>query len=328
MTTLITGGAGYIGSITTRAIRATGRAVVVLDTLENGHIKAVGDAPFVQGDVADVDLVTRICREHGVDEVVHFAAYKAVGESMENPGKYFHNNVTGSQRLFEALHAAGVERVVFSSTAGVYGTPDTVPVDETAEPRCESVYAETKLMIERTLDWYSRTTPMRHVVLRYFNAAGASDDSSLGEDWRHSQNLIPHVMKALLGHGPALQVFGDDFDTVDGTGVRDYIHVEDLATAHVLALDHLAGSGASITCNVGTGFGTSVKQVIETTERITGLTVPHVMAARRPGDPAQCYADSSLIQRTFGWSPTRSLDHIIGSAYDWHRSHPLGHDTN
>ena len=178
MTVLITGGAGYIGSITTRLIRASGRGVVVLDTLENGHRKAVGDAPFVQGDIADSDLIARVVAEHGVDEVVHFAAYKAVGESMSNPGKYFSNNVTGSQKLFEALHQAGVSRVVFSSTAAVYGTPQSVPVRETDVLSCESVYAETKLMIEKTLGWYSQTTDMRNVCLRYFNAAGASEDEA------------------------------------------------------------------------------------------------------------------------------------------------------
>lgn len=327
MTTLITGGAGYIGSITTRLIRSTGRAVVVLDTLENGHIKAVGDAPFVQGDIADTDLVRKICHEHNVDEVVHFAAYKAVGESMENPGKYFQNNVTGSQKLFEALQQAGVERVVFSSTAGIYGNPDVVPVTESAPPRCESVYAETKLMIERTLGWYDKTTSLRHVNLRYFNAAGASSDSTLGEDWRHSQNLIPHVMKALLGYAPKLSVFGNDFPTPDGTGVRDYIHVEDLASAHVAALDHLANNGRSLTCNVGTGFGTSVMQIIDTTERITGKKVPYEIAPRRAGDPAACYADARLINQEFGWSPTKNLDDIIASAYAWHTSHPRGHDS-
>lgn len=326
MTTLITGGAGYIGSITARLIRGSGRGVVVLDTLENGHRKAVGDAPFVQGDVADVDLVERVCREHEVDEVVHFAAYKAVGESMADPAKYFHNNVTGSQRLFEALDRCEVQRVVFSSTAGIYGNPDVVPVTESAEPRCESVYARTKLMVEKTLGWYSRNTAMRHVCLRYFNAAGASDDATLGEDWRHSQNLIPHVMRAALGVAE-LKVFGADFPTPDGTGVRDYIHVEDLARAHVAALDHLADGGASITCNVGTGFGTSVLEIIAATERVTGRKVPHRIVDRRPGDPAACWADASLINRTFGWSPTRTLDDIISSAWAWHSAHPLGHDS-
>ncbi len=327
MTVLITGGAGYIGSITTRLIRASGRGVVVLDTLENGHRKAVGDAPFVQGDIADSDLVERVVAEYGVDEVVHFAAYKAVGESMLNPGKYFSNNVTGSQKLFESLHKAGVTRVVFSSTAAVYGTPQSVPVRETDVLSCESVYAETKLMIEKTLGWYSQTTPMRNVCLRYFNAAGASEDATLGEDWRFSQNLIPHVMKAVLGFAPELRVFGDDFPTPDGTGVRDYIHVEDLARAHVAALDYLAKGNDSITCNVGTGYGTSVKDIIATTERVTGKKVPYEIAGRRAGDPSECYADPRRINETFGWSPTRSLDDIISSAYAWDTSHPQGHDS-
>ena len=327
MTVLITGGAGYIGSLTARLIRASGRAIVILDTLENGHRKAVGDAPFVQGDVADSSLVERICSEHGVDEVVHFAAYKAVGESMSNPEKYFNNNVIGSQKLFGALNNAGVERVVFSSTAAVYGTPTTVPVQETDPLHCESVYAETKLMIENTLRWYAQTTPMRHACLRYFNAAGASDDATLGEDWRFSQNLIPHVMKAVLGHSPALQVFGNDFPTPDGTGIRDYIHVEDLARAHVAALDYLSAGNESITCNVGTGHGTSVLEIIAATERISGKKVPHEIVARRPGDPSQCYADAGLITEKFDWSPQRNLDDIISSAYAWHSSHPQGHDS-
>jgi UDP-glucose-4-epimerase GalE len=327
MTVLITGGAGYIGSITTRLIRASGRGVVVLDTLENGHRKAVGDAPFVQGDISDSDLIARVVAEHQVDEVVHFAAYKAVGESMSNPGKYFSNNVTGSQKLFESLHKAGVTRVVFSSTAAVYGTPQSVPVRESDVLSCESVYAETKLMIEKTLGWYSHTTPMRNVCLRYFNAAGASEDATLGEDWRFSQNLIPHVMKALLGFAPALTVFGNDFPTPDGTGVRDYIHVEDLAHAHVAALDYLAKGNDSITCNVGTGYGTSVMDIIATTERVTGKKVPYEIVGRRAGDPSECYADPRRINEAFGWAPTHSLDDIISSAYAWHTSHPQGHDS-
>lgn len=327
MTVLITGGAGYIGSLTARIIRASGRGVVILDTLENGHRKAVGDAPFVQGDIADSQLVEKLCADHGVDEVVHFAAYKAVGESMENPGKYFANNVTGSQKLFESLHQMGIDRVVFSSTAAVYGTPASVPVRESDALHCESVYAETKLMIEKTLGWYSQTTPMRHVCLRYFNAAGASDDATLGEDWRFSQNLIPHVMKAALGYSPALHVFGNDFPTPDGTGIRDYIHVEDLARAHVAALDYLKAGNSSITCNVGTGHGTSVMDIIATTERISGKKVPYKIVERRPGDPSECYADASLISSKFDWSPLRNLDDIISSAYQWHSSHPHGHDS-
>jgi UDP-glucose-4-epimerase GalE len=209
----------------------------------------------------------------------------------------------------------------------VYGTPQSVPVRESDALSCESVYAETKMMIEKTLDWYSQTTEMRNVCLRYFNAAGASEDSTLGEDWRYSQNLIPHVMKAVLGFAPALTVFGNDFPTPDGTGVRDYIHVEDLARAHVAALDYLANGGASITCNVGTGHGASVMDIITATERVTGKKVPYEIAGRRAGDPSECYADPRLITETFGWSPSHSLDDIISSAYAWHSSHPHGHDS-
>jgi UDP-glucose-4-epimerase GalE len=327
VTTLITGGAGYIGSVTARAIRASGRAVVVLDTLENGSRRAVGDAPFVQGSVADADLVRRTVEEHGVDEVVHFAAYKAVGESMTDPGKYFSNNVAGSQALLRVLHSCGVGRVVFSSTAAVYGTPDRVPVREDDPVRCESVYAETKSMVERTLRWYAGTTSMRSVCLRYFNAAGASDDASLGENWDFSENLVPHVMKAVLGRSTGLKVFGNDWPTPDGTGVRDYIHVEDLAAAHVAALDLLDGGGDSVTLNVGTGQGTSVLEIIAATERVTGKAVPREIVGRRAGDVSEVWADASRIRELTGWEPTRTLDDIIATAYAWHSANPDGHPS-
>jgi UDP-glucose 4-epimerase/UDP-arabinose 4-epimerase len=208
-----------------------------------------------------------------------------------------------------------VQRVVFSSTAAVYGTPSRVPVREDDVLSCESVYAETKLMIERTLGWYSKTTNMRSVVLRYFNAAGATEDSTLGEDWRYSQNLIPHVMKATLGFAPALKVFGNDFPTPDGTGVRDYIHVEDLAAAHVAALDHLKSGGDSITCNVGTGFGTSVMDIINTTEQITGKKVPYEIVGRRAGDPAFLCANVDLAAKELGFKSKYSLEESIRSLF-------------
>jgi UDP-glucose-4-epimerase GalE len=327
MSVLVTGGAGYIGSITTRALKRSGRHVVVLDTLENGHQKAVEDTDLVVGDIADQRLIGQIVAKYGIEEVVHFAAYKAVGESMSNPNKYFANNVTGSQRLIEALSSASVQRMVFSSSAAVYGTPDRAPVSETAPVRCESVYAETKHMIERVLHWYSITHNLRSVCLRYFNAAGASSDAALGEDWRYSQNLIPHVMKAALGHSDGVHVFGTDYPTRDGTGVRDYIHVEDLASAHVAALDYLATGGDTLICNVGTGTGTSVLEILAATERVTGSPVPHVLTDRRAGDPSECYADASLITEKLKWQPTHSLDDIIATAHAWHVSHPMGHDT-
>ena len=320
MTVLVTGGAGYIGSITARALAASGRRVVVIDTLERGRREAVGDAPFVRGDVADRDLVRRVCAEHGVDEVVHFAAYKAVAESMAEPARYFANNTAGSLLLLEALAEAGIDRFVFSSTASVYGTPERVPVREDDPVRCESVYAETKNLVERALGWMSDRGGLRHVSLRYFNAAGAADDGSLGEDWDVSSNLVPVVMKVAAGLSPELAVFGGAHPTPDGTCVRDYIHVEDLAAAHVAALDHLAAGGASEILNVGTGTGTSVLEILAATERVTGRPVPRRVVAPRPGDPPVSVADTARIGRVLDWTPQRFLDDILSSAWRWHSS--------
>ncbi len=238
-TVLVTGGAGYIGSHTVRALREAGRDVVVLDSLELGRREAVIDAPLVVGDIHDQDLVTATCNEHGVTQLVHFAAYKAVGESMEQPAKYWRNNVAGTVELVEACLASGVHDVVFSSSCSVNGTPAVVPVTETAPIHPESVYAESKAMVERILHWYGQTSDLRSVSLRYFNAAGASFDGRIGEDWTYSQNLVPLAMKALLLKDRRLSVFGDDYDTPDGTCIRDYIHVADLADAHVKALAYL-----------------------------------------------------------------------------------------
>jgi UDP-glucose-4-epimerase GalE len=327
MTVLVTGGAGYIGSITTRLLSESGFDVVVLDSLELGHRAAVTDVPLVVGNIADRELVAKTCKKHDVTDVVHFAAYKAVGESMEDPSKYFDNNVTSAHALIAAATDAGVSNFVFSSTASIYGDPDIVPVTEDAEVRCESVYAATKRMTEQILDWYSTTRGLRSVSLRYFNAAGAASDGSLGEDWRYSQNLVPHVMKALLGFAPALKVFGNDYPTDDGTGVRDYIHVEDVAESHVAALTYLRNGGDTMVCNVGTGVGTSVMDIITTTERVTGRTVPYDIAPRRAGDPARYFANANKAEQVLGWSSRRSLDDIIASAYAWHSAHPYGHAT-
>jgi len=325
MTVLVTGGAGYIGAHTVRALVRAGRPVVVLDTLELGHRAAVLGAPLVVGDVADRDLVRRVCDEYDVRQVVHFAAYKSVGESMQHPGKYWANNVGGSATLFDALAECGVLEVVFSSSCSVYGTPRVVPVAEDARLAPESVYAETKAMVERILGWYDATRGLRSVSLRYFNAAGASDDAMIGEDWTCSINLIPLVMKAVLGATGPVKVFGDDYDTPDGTCIRDYIHVDDLADAHIKALDHLARDGETTAVNLGTGIGSSVFDIIHTTERVTGQTVPHTVTDRRPGDPVATFADPERSQSLLGWTATKSLDDIIASAWAWHSSHPDGY---
>lgn len=321
MTVLVTGGAGYIGSVTVRALLAAGRQVVVLDTLERGRREAVGNAPFVRGDIADTDLVRNLCHEHDVDAVIHFAAYKSVGESMTAPARYFANNVAGSLLMFDALADAGVDRIVFSSTASVYGTPDRVPVSEDDDVRCESVYAETKHLVESALGWIARQGGMRHVILRYFNAAGASDDATLGEDWNVSSNLVPVVMKAAAGLIPELGIFGGEHATADGTCVRDYIHVEDLAAAHVAALDHLASGATSCTLNVGTGRGTSVLELVAAAEKASGRSIPRSIVAPRSGDPAVSVADTTLIGKILDWAPRRGLDEILDSAWRWHSSH-------
>ncbi len=319
-TVLVTGGAGYIGSHTVRALREAGRDVVVLDSLELGRREAVIDAPLVVGDIADKDLVTATCNEHGVTQLVHFAAYKSVGESMGSPGKYWRNNIAGSAELIEACLASGVNDIVFSSSCSVYGTPENVPVTEDAAIDPESIYAETKAMVERILYWYGQTSDLRSVSLRYFNAAGASFDGRIGEDWTYSINLVPVAMKAVLLQDRRLEVFGDDYDTPDGTCIRDYIHVSDLADAHVKALDHLGNGGETVAVNVGTGVGSSVLDVLNATAAAAGEPVPYDIAPRRAGDPVSTYADPSFAEATLGWTAKHGLTEIVQSAYAWHSS--------
>ena len=325
MSILVTGGAGYIGSHTVRRLTKEGREVVVLDSMEFGHREAVIEAELVEGDIADNDLVVDLCDRRGITQVIHFAAYKNVGESMSNPQRYWINNVAGTAKLAEALSAAGVQQIVFSSSCSVYGTPAVVPVTEAAPIQPESVYAESKATTERILRWYEQTHGLRSVSLRYFNAAGASADSRIGEDWAESLNLVPVAMKATLGRRRPLQVFGDDYPTPDGTCIRDYIHVDDLADAHAKALDYLDGGGRSTALNVGTGTGSSVMEVIETTARVSGREVPHEIVARRAGDPVAVYADPSLVHETLGWKATMGLEEIIASAWAWHSTHIDGY---
>jgi UDP-glucose-4-epimerase GalE len=324
MTVLVTGGAGYIGSHTVRALRARGREVVVLDNLSNGYEAAVVGSPLVTGDIDDGVLVEKVVAEFEVDACIHFAALKAVADSMEQPARYFRNNVAGSNTLLEALGRTGVDRVVFSSSAAVYGTPEANPIAEDAPLRPESVYGETKLMVERMLRWFDVTSGLRSVSLRYFNAAGAASDGSLGEDFAITQNLVPVLMRAALGKGGPLRLFGTDYPTPDGTAVRDYIHVEDLSEAHVRALEYLERGQPSTVCNLGTGVGSSVQEVLDAAERVIGRPIPVEREPRRPGDPAALVADTTRAAELLGWQATRSLDEIVASAWQWHAAHPDG----
>ncbi len=328
MSVLVTGGAGYIGSHTVAELRRRGREVVVLDSLELGHRAAVLDAPLVVGDIADARLVTDTVAEYGVEAVVHFAGYKAAGESMEQPERYFTNNVGGTNALLHALQQAGVSRFVFSSSCAVYGTPTELPVAEDHLLDPESPYGESKRMVEQMLAWYDACHDLRSVSLRYFNAAGASADNQIGEDWTVTLNLVPLVMKAALGRIPHISVYGTDYPTDDGTAIRDYVHVDDLADAHVRALDHLDDGGSTTVVNLGTGEGSSVRQVIDTARRVSDVDIPVVETNRRPGDPVVVYGDNRRAAEVLGWKPTRGLEDVVASAWRWHSSHPDGYSSD
>jgi UDP-glucose-4-epimerase GalE len=326
MTILVTGGAGYIGSHTVRLLRERGREVVALDTMEFGHRAAVGDVALVEADIADVGAVRRAVDQFGVDVVVHFGAYKSPGESMLRPDRYFDNNVAKSARLLQTLNEAGVQRFVFSSSCAVYGTPDAVPVAETAALKPESPYGESKAMTETMLSWYDRCAGLRSVSLRYFNAAGAWPDGSIGEDWTVTINLVPLVMKAALARSGPLKVFGADYPTADGSAIRDYVHVVDLADAHVKAVEYLEAGGESTVCNLGTGVGTSVFEILAAAERVIGRPIPHEVTGRRAGDPVALFADNRRPKELLHWTPDRALDEILGSAWAWHSTHLDGYD--
>jgi UDP-glucose 4-epimerase len=324
MRILVTGGAGYIGSHTAALLAGRRDFVVVLDNLEHGYRQAVGPLPLVVGSTHDGDLVKQVIGDHKLEAVIHFAAYKAAGESMTHPAKYFENNVGGSLRLIEAACAAGVRKLVFSSTAAVYGTPRTLPVKETDALAPENPYGESKLIVEQMLKWFDTCHGMRSVALRYFNAAGAALDGENGEDPRHVANLIPLVLKVATQRSPCVRVFGTDYPTKDGSGIRDYIHVLDLAEAHARALDFLASDKPSDVFNVGTGQGASVLEVLEAARRISGQEIPAEVVGRRPGDPAAVYADNGKAREVLGWSPRYGIEEIIASAWQWHHKHPDG----
>ena len=325
MNILVTGGAGYIGSHTVRALLARGHEVVVLDNLTFGHRQAVPAEQLVVGDLNDTALVNRLLAERRIEAVVHFAAFAYVGESVTDPAKYYANNFLNSLTLLDACRQNGVQKFVFSSTCATYGTPTRVPIDENEKQLPINPYGNTKLAFERALGDYAVAYPFGYCALRYFNAAGASPDGTIGEDHDPETHLIPLVFQAAMGLRSHLEIFGTDYPTTDGTCIRDYIHVDDLAEAHILALDRLA-PGVQLKFNVGLGRGFSVREVIRTAEEVSGLKVLVKESPRRPGDPAELVANADKIRRELGWAPKYAdLRSIMTTAWNWHRTHPDGY---
>ncbi len=319
MSVLIVGGAGYIGSHTAKSVAKAGFTPVVFDNLVHGHAWAVKWGPLVEGDLSDAALVGRVLREHSVTAVIHFAAYAYVGESVTNPRKYFRNNVVCTLNLLDAMVDAGVRDIVFSSTCATYGEPREVPISEAHPQSPVNPYGESKLAVEKILHWYGVAYGTRFAALRYFNAAGADPDGELGEDHDPETHLIPLAIAAALGHGGELSIFGTDYPTPDGTAVRDYIHVADLADAHWSALSHLSRGGANLRLNLGTGRGHSVREVIAAVEKASGRKVPTREVARRPGDPPALVADARAAASTLGWRPRHpELATIVEHALRWH----------
>lgn len=325
MAVLVTGGAGYIGSVTIERLLARGEQVVVLDDLSRGHRSALpADIPFYQGKIGDRQLVARVAHEHALESCIHFAALIEVGESVLDPAKYFENNVGQGIALVGELIQVGLRRLVFSSTAAVYGDPEQIPISEKSRKWPKNPYGWSKLFMERVLEAYDAAYGMKFVALRYFNAAGATE--KCGEDHRPESHLIPNVIAAAMGRQEAIRVFGNNYPTPDGTPVRDYIHVVDLADAHIGALGHLRAGGQSDFLNLGTGGGNSVLEVIKYAREVTGRDIPMRIEPQRAGDPARLIADPSRAKTLLNWEPAKSdLRTIVGSAWEWRLRHPNGY---
>jgi UDP-glucose-4-epimerase GalE len=322
---LVTGGAGYIGSHAAKALKQAGYRPVVYDSFVAGHRGAVRYGELVEGDINDVAALRRALREHGIGSVMHFAAFLDVGESVGHPVKYYRNNVFGALAVIEAMVAESLTHLVFSSTCATYGEPVETPISETHPQRPINSYGESKLAVERALPHVERAHGIRWVTLRYFNAAGADPDGEIGEDHAPEIHLIPRAIEAATG-GRALQVFGDDYPTPDGTCLRDYVHVTDLADAHVRALEALVETGRSNVYNLATGRPQSVRAVIDAVQRVCGRQVPWTLAPRRAGDPAILYAAAQKARAELHWTPRFSeLDDIVSTAWAWHRAHPRGY---
>lgn len=321
MRVLVTGGAGYIGGQTCKALAQAGHGPIVLDNLSTGHRSAVKWGPIIEGDLGDRDLVNGILRDYRIEGVLHFAASLLVGESMANPQKYFWNNFVNTLGLLDAMKANGVKHIVFSSSAATYGNPEKAPIPEDHPQRPVNPYGESKLFMERALHWYGVAYGLGWMALRYFNAAGADLEGQIGEEHDPETHLVPLVVQSALGQRPAVEIYGTDYPTPDGTAIRDFIHVADLAEAHVLALEHLAKGGKSTALNLGTGKGTSVLEVIKAVEKLSKSSVPAKKGPRRAGDPAVLVADPGKAHRILGWRPRHSdLHTIIESAWAWHSS--------
>ncbi|MEH7546611.1 UDP-glucose 4-epimerase GalE [Neobacillus vireti] len=327
MSILVLGGAGYIGSHAVYQLIDQGYEVVVIDNLQTGHRDALHPkAHFYEGDIRNREFMRSVFQKEKIKGIIHFAANSLVGESMVEPLKYYDNNVFGTQVVLEIMKEFGVKHIVFSSTAAVYGEQRVIPITESAETKPTNTYGETKLAMEKMMAWCEKGFGIHFVALRYFNVAGARGEGVIGEDHNPETHLIPVVLEAALGKRPAIIVFGEDYDTADGTCVRDYIHVEDLIEAHILALKYLQNGGKSNYFNLGSSQGFSVKEIIETAKAVTQLDIPVQMGERRAGDPSTLIASSDKAKQVLGWNPSRtSIEQIITDAWNWHKHHPNGY---
>lgn len=328
MKVLVLGGAGYIGSHTVYALIEKGEDVVIIDNLETGHAEAVHpEAVFYKGDIRDRAFLDSVFEKEKIDAVIHFAANSLVGESMKNPLKYYDNNVNGTKVLLQSMVAHGIDKIVFSSTAAAYGEPERVPILETDKTEPTNAYGETKLSMEKMFKWTDRAHGVKYVSLRYFNACGAHESGEIGEAHAPETHLIPLILQVPLAQRESVSIFGEDYPTADGTCIRDYIHVMDLAQAHILAVEYLMQGRESAIFNLGNGVGFTVKEVIDTARKVTGHPIPAVTAPRRAGDPARLIASSKKAKEVLGWNPRHAdLEEIIASAWKWHESHPKGYD--
>lgn len=323
---LVTGGCGYIGSHTVRELQRQNYEVVVFDNLIKGHRASVEDAPVIVGDLLYPADIQAVFSEHpDISGVVHFAAYIEVAESMEKPGKYFNNNIQGCVNLMDAMSEAGVDALVFSSTCATYGTPENVPVTENESYKPESTYGASKRMAEQVMEWYDQIKGIRSTPLRYFNASGSSFDGRIGDAYKPSTRIIPALLEYILGQRDRFLINGDDWPTPDGTNIRDYIHVDDLATSHIDALNYLWNGGESMAFNIGTGQGTSNMEIVNMVRELSGLDFEIEIGPRRPGDAVGIWADNTRARQILGWEPRYGLREIIETDWQWHSTHPQGY---